>query len=71
MCKFGLETETTLHFLLSCRLYYTIRTALLDEISTADSALTNYSDEKLLNVLLYGSEYFSVKTNRSTLQSDF
>ena len=71
MSKFGLETETALHFLLSCRLYSTIRTELLNDISTVDSSLTNYPDEKLLNILLYGSEYFSVKTNRSTLQSNF
>ena len=70
MCKFGLETETALHFLLSCRLYSTIRTELLDDISTVDSSLTNYyPDEKLLKILLYGSEYFSVETNRSTLKS--
>ena len=71
MSKFGLETETALHFLLSCRLYSTIRTELLNDISTVDSSLTNYPDEKLLNILLYGSEYFRVKTNRSTLQSNF
>ena len=69
MCKFGLETETALHFLLSCRLYSTIRTELVDDISTVDSSLTNYPDEKLLNILLYGSEYFSVKTNQSILKS--
>ena len=71
MSKFGVETETVLHFLLSCRLYSTIRIELVDDISTVDSSLTNYPDEKLLNILLYGSEYFSVKTNRSTLQSNF
>ena len=71
MCKFGLEAETALHFLLSHRLYSTIKTELLDDISTADSSFTNYPDEKLLNILFYGSEYFSVKTNRSTLQSNF
>ena len=71
MCKFGLETETALHFLLSCRLYSTIRRELVDDISTVDSSLTNYPDEKLLNILLYGSEYFGVETNRSTLQSNF
>ena len=71
MCKFGLETETALHFLLSCRLYLTIRTELMDDISTADSSLTNYPDEKLLNILLFGSDCFSVKTSRSTLQSNF
>ena len=65
MCKCGLETETTLLFLLRCRLYSTIRTELPDGIYTAASSLTNYLDEKLLNILLYGSEYFSVKTNQS------
>ena len=65
MCKCGVETETTLHFLLRCRLYSDIGTELLDDIYTVDSSLTNYPDEKLLNILLYGSEYFSVKTNQS------
>ena len=32
MCKCGLETETTLHLLLRCRLYSTIRTKLLGDI---------------------------------------
>ena len=39
MCKCGLETETTLHFLLWCRLYSTIRTELLVDISTVDLSL--------------------------------
>ena len=69
MCKCGVETETTLHFLLHCRLYSNIRTELLDDIYTVDSSLTNYPDEKVLNILLYGSEYFSVKTNQSILKS--
>ena len=71
MCKLGLERETALHFLLSCRLYSTVRKELLDDISTVDLSLASYLDEKLLNILLYGSEYFSVKTNRSILQSNF
>ena len=68
MSKFGLETERALHFLLSCRLYSPIRTELLDEISPVDVSFTNCPDEKFLNILLYGSEYFSVKTNQSILQ---
>ena len=48
MCKCDLEIETTLHFLLCCRLYYTIRTELLDDIYTVASSLMNYPDEKLL-----------------------
>ena len=71
MCKDSLETETTLHFLMHCRLYSTIRTELLDDIYiyTVALSLTNYPDEKLLNILWYGSEYFSVKTNQSILKS--
>ena len=69
MCKCGLETETTLHFFLRCRLYSTIRTEFLDKIYTAASSLTNHPNEKLLNILLYGSEMFSVKTNQSILKS--
>ena len=69
MCKCGVETETTLHFLLRCSLYSNIRTELLDDIYTVDSPLSNYPDEKLLNILLYGLEYFTVKTNQSILKS--
>ena len=47
----------------------TIRTELPDDIYTVASSLTNYPDENLLNILLYGSEYFSVKTNQSVLKS--
>ena len=68
MCRCGLETETTLHFLLRCRLYSTIRTELLDDIYSVASSLTNYPDEKLLKILFYGSEYLSVKTNQSILK---
>ena len=49
--------------------YSNIRTELLEDIYIVDSSLTNYPDEKLLNILLYGSEYFSVKTNQSILKS--
>ena len=69
MCKSGLETETTIHFLLRCRLYSTIRTEVLNDIYTVAPFLKNYPDEKLLNILLYGSQYFSVKTNQSILKS--
>ena len=68
MYKSSLETETILYCLLRCMLCSTIRTELLDDISTVDSSLRNYPDEKLLKILLYGSEYFSIETNRSTLK---
>ena len=45
MCKCGLETELTLHFLLRCRLYSTIRIELLDDICAVAPSLTNYPNE--------------------------
>ena len=62
MCKCGLETETTLHFLLRYRLYSTIKTKLLDDIYTVAPSLTNYPDEKLFKStikLLKSSEHFN------------
>ena len=50
-------------------MHSTIRTELLDNIYTAPSSLTNYPNEKLLNILLYGPEYFTVKTNQPVLKS--
>ena len=47
MCNCGPEIETTLRFLLRCRLYSTIRAEILPDIYTVVSSVTSYSDEKL------------------------
>ena len=39
LCKCGLETETTFHILLRCRLFSIIKTKLLDDIYTVASSL--------------------------------
>ena len=70
MCKCGVETETTLYFLLCCKLYSNLENGAPGRyIYTTDSSLTNYPEDKLLNIILHGSEYFSVKTNQSILKS--
>ena len=38
---------------------------LLDDIYIVTWPHAIYPDEKFLNILLYGSQYFSVKTNQS------
>ena len=68
MCKCRLETETIICLPLCCRLYSTIRIARRNDIYTVVSSLKNYPDEQLLNILLYGSKYFSVTTNQSILK---
>ena len=52
LCANTIETETTFLFLLRCRLYSTIKIEFLDDIYTVASSLTNYPDEKLLNVYI-------------------
>ena len=65
----GLEPETTLHYLLCCSLYPELRTELLNDICALNPTLKNLSHEKLLNILLYGSEDFSFKTNKKITKS--
>ena len=69
MCSCGLEPETTLHYLLRCNLYSDIRTELLNDICPLNPTLKKLSHEKLLNILLYGSEGLSFKTNKKIIKS--
>ena len=69
MCSCGLELETTLHYFLRCNLYSDLRTDLLHDTCVLNPTLKNLSHEKLLNVLLYGSEDFSFKTNKKIIKS--
>ena len=69
MCSCGLETETTLHYLLRCNLYTDLRTELLNDICALNPTLKKLSHKKLLNILLYGSEDFRFKTNEKITKS--
>ena len=69
MCSCGLEPETTLDYLLRCNLYSDIRTKLLNDIGVLNPTLKKLSHEKLLNILLYGSEDVSFKTNKNIIKS--
>ena len=63
-CSCGLEPERTLRYLLRCNLYSYLRTELFNDICTLNPTLKNLSHEKLLNILLYGSENFSFNSNK-------
>ena len=69
MCSCGLEPETTLHYFFRCNLYSDLRTELLNVICALNTTLKNLSHEKLLNILLYGLEDFSFKTNKKIIKS--
>ena len=65
----GLEPETALHYLLRCNLYSTQKLELLNSVYILDPSLKNYSDEKLLNILLYGSGDFNCNMNKEILKA--
>ena len=69
MCSCGLEPVTTLHYLFRCDLYSDLRTELLNDICALNPTLKNLSHEKLLNILLYGSEDFSFNINKKIIRS--
>ena len=69
MCTCGLELEVTLHYLLRCNLYSSQILVLLNNVRDLNPSLTNYSNKKLLNILLYGSEGFNCNMNKEIVKA--
>ena len=69
MCTCGLEPEATLHYLLRCNIYSTQRQELLNNVCVLNPSLKNYSNEKLLNILLCRSENFNCNMNMDILKA--
>ena len=68
LCSCSLEIESTSHYLLRCRFYTYIRRALLDNITNLIGDISNFSDDKLMNLLLYGDNIHSVEVNSAILK---
>ena len=68
MCCCGFEPETTDHYLLRCKLYTDLRLDLLNDIYTVNQSLINFSEDQLVNVLLFGSDNFTLDTNANILR---
>ena len=68
MCSCAFEPETTDYYLLRCKLYTDLRLDLLNNIYTINQSLKNFSEEQLVNVLLCGSENFTLDTNANILK---
>ena len=65
MYSCGFEPETPDH--LRCKLYSEPRLYLLNEVFLMNQTLENFSDEELVNVLLYCPENFTFSTNAKIL----
>ena len=69
LCSCSLETESTKHYLLRCPTYSCIRKTLIDNISELTGSISNLSDDKLVELLLYGNETYSIDIDTSLLEN--
>ena len=66
MCSSNFDPETKYHYLLRCK--PDLRLDLLSDIRTINQSVKNFSEEQLVNVLLFGSENFTLDTNGNILR---
>ena len=56
-----------LHFFLRCQLFNDIREILMNDLISIDRSLPSLSQDKLVSILIYGSDAFDNKKNRKIL----
>ena len=71
LCSCTIDAETTKHFLLICQNYANERTVLLNLVNPLLTGLnmTNLSDDKITQILLYGYQSFAVKDNEKIVKA--
>ena len=70
LCSCSLEVETTNHYFLHCHYYNDIRKTLLDTVKEITNiCLSDFSDETLVNLLLYGNSIYSLEENKEVVKA--
>ena len=70
LCSCSLEVETTNHYFLHCHYYNDIRKILLDTVKEITNiCLSDFSDETLVNLLLYGNSIYSLEENKEVIKA--
>ena len=69
LCPFSIETETTAHYFLRCHFYNADRSALMDELNEIDISFSTLNENKLIDLILYGSDKYDDKKNYIILMS--
>ena len=69
ICVYGLEIETTAHFLLHCPLFQSARQSLLTNIKKIDERILKKHDELFTKIFLYGDDKFDLSCNTSIISS--
>ena len=62
-----IEVESTSHFFMHCLHYNDIRATLLSDLKSVDGNVLKLSDNKLINLLLYGDPRFDSNKNTRLL----
>ena len=68
MCNSGADIETTIHYLLRCRLYSVQRMALLNCVYKLDFTLHSSLEDQLLTDFLYGSGKFALNVTKEIIR---
>ena len=68
LCSSSLEIESTIHYLLRCPFFTPIKKTLLDNIINIIGSITDLSDDKLVDILLYGDDAYNTNINSSIIK---
>ena len=70
LCACSLEVEKTNHFFLHCHYHNGIRKILLDTVKKiTKKCLSDFSDEALVNLPLYGNSIYSLGENKEVIKA--
>ena len=69
LCSCSLEIESLSYFFLHCHHFTNIRATLLDDSQSVDINILSFSDNDLVDFLLYGSPNFNSDQNNKILSS--
>ena len=67
LCWCSLEIETLSHFFLHCHHFTNICATLLDDLQSVDRNIPSFSNNELVNLLLYGSPNFQLNQSNKIL----
>ena len=69
LCSCSLEIESFSHFFLHCHHFTNIRATLQDDLQSVNRNIPSFSDNELVDLLLYVSPNFNLNRNNKILSS--
>ena len=70
LCSCSLEVETVIHYFLHCHYYNIIRRTLLDTVNEIiNKNLSDFSEQTLVNLLLYGNPSLTFEENKEIIKA--